>query len=385
MKNYYLKSVVCTIFLSLVISATNLNAQGCVAIRGFSSCSAGNMEGGVNLSKGDFSVGTNFRYFESFRHFRGAEEETNRVEEGTQVINDSYFVDVAFNYGISDRLYVNFLLPFVSHVRSSMYEHGGNPPNGLGDRHNTRSSGLSDLRLGAGYWLFKPNTKSFNLALGLGVKLPTGDYAYTDTFYNQGANKDMQVDGVVDQSIQPGDGGLGFNLDAQGYYGLSNHFMLTTTLYYLFNPEVTNGVLTRNGSSEFSVPDQYAAQLGAMYFSNIKGLNFYLGGRLEGVPSSDLIGGSEGYRRPGYAISVEPGINYNVKDLTMSLNIPIAVERNRTQSFSDKQRTAQTGVFTQGDAAFADYLVNFNLTYRFSKKHSNMNGYSDKVDFNIKS
>ncbi len=363
--------------LCLLVVGFESSAQGCVAIRGFSSCNSFMENGGI-LMKGDFSVGSNFRYFESFRHFRGTHEEANRVEEGTQVINDSYFVDITFNYAISDRLYATVLLPFASHSRSSMYEHGGNPPNGLGERHNTRSSGLSDMRLGLGYWLFKDNSKGYNFALGTGIKLPTGDYNYMDTFYNQGPNKDQDVLDVVDQSIQLGDGGMGFNVDFQGYYMLSNSFTLTTTLYYLFNPEETNGVLTRGGSSEFSVPDQFAAQLGALYSPNIKGLSFYLGGRIEGVPSSDLIGGSNGYRRPGYAISVDPGINYNTNNLSLSLNVPVAIERNRTQSYLDKKRTKETGVFTQGDAAFADYLINFNLTYRF-RNHRNNKG----VDFNL--
>jgi hypothetical protein len=360
----------------LLLTTNNLKAQGCVAIRGFSSCSS-HMDNSSSLSKGDFSVGSSFRYFESFRHFRGTHEETNRVDEGTQVINDSYFVDVTFNYALSDRLYTTFLIPFSSHTRSSMYEHGGNPPQGLGERHNTRSSGLSDLRLGIGYWLFKPNTKSFNYAIGAGIKLPTGDYNYIDTFYNQGPNKDQDIQDVVDQSIQLGEGGLGFNIDFQGYHTLSNNFTLTTSLYYLFNPEETNGVLTRGGQNEFSVPDQYAALLGALFSPNIKGISFYLGGRIEGVPSTDLIGGSNGFRRPGYAISIDPGINYNSNNLGLSLNIPVAIKRNRTQSYLDKKQTAETGIYKHGDAAFADYLISFNLIYKFRKHEKNKH-----VDFN---
>ena len=55
-------------------------------------------------------------------------------------------------YGISDRTFANIIIPVVYHDRSSMYEHGGNPPNGLGDRHHTSSHGLADIRLSAGYW-----------------------------------------------------------------------------------------------------------------------------------------------------------------------------------------------------------------------------------------
>lgn len=370
--------IVFAVVLLLLLNA-NARAQGCVAIRGFTPSIPGQMYSEYDLGKGDFSLGTNFRYFESFRHFRGDEEETNRIEEGTNVINNSYFMDLIVNYGITNRLYVNLLIPFVSHVRSSMYEHGGNS---LGDRHKTSSNGLSDIRFGAGYWLFEPNSKPFNFAIEANIKLPTGDYEYTDTFYNQGPDKDMTAEGVVDQSIQPGDGGVGVSLSTQGFYSLSHHFMLTTSLYYLLNPMESNGVLTRRGTSEFSVPDQYAALLGAMYLPNVKGLSLYLGGRIEGVPSSDLIGGSAGYRRPGYVISVDPGINYIAKNLTLSLNVPFAVYRNRTQSYQDKQRTEETGVYRHGDAAFADYFFNLNINYIFQKKPKKLPEVDNKVDFN---
>ena len=71
--------------ITLFFSNANIQAQGCVAIRGFSGCT-GNVGGGAMLAKGDLLLGTNFRYFQSFRHFRGDHEETHRVEEGTQVI-----------------------------------------------------------------------------------------------------------------------------------------------------------------------------------------------------------------------------------------------------------------------------------------------------------
>ena len=126
-----------------------LFAQGCVAIRGGSPCS-GTFGTSLNLTRGEFNLQAGYRHFRSFRHFRGSEEETNRVREGTEVINRSSFLDLSLSYGITDRWYANALLPVVFHHRSSMYEHGGNPPTGLGDRHSTASRGLADLRLGVG-------------------------------------------------------------------------------------------------------------------------------------------------------------------------------------------------------------------------------------------
>jgi hypothetical protein len=259
------------------------------------------------------------------------------------------------------------VLPFVIHHRSSMYEHGGNPPNGLGQRHSTESSGISDIRLAAGYWLRDPSKHlKSNYGMALGVKLPTGSYDYTDEFFNQGADRNEVIESVVDQSIQPGDGGLGVTLEMQSYHSLSDHLMLTSNLYYMSNPQTTNGVLTRSGNEEFSCPDQFAVRAGMNYFTNR--FATFLGGRIEGVPSSDLIGSSEGYRRPGYVVSVEPGVSYALDKLVLSLNVPFALYRNRTQSFSDKARTAETGIYRHGDAAFANYLINFNVSYRINTK-----------------
>ena len=346
-----------------------IQAQGCVAIRGNSSC-GGSFGNTLNLTKGEFNSQLGFRHFKSFRHFRGDIEETNRLDEGTEVINLSTFLDYTLSYGISNRVYFNATLPFVFNNRSSMYEHGGNPPNGLGDRHETSANGLSDIRLGFGYWLFDPKKHDFNYSIGLGVKLPTGNYDNKDIFYNQGLNKNENLENVVDQSIQLGDGGTGITLDIQGYHPLSHQIAIATNLYYLFNFQETNGILTKSGSSEFSCPDQFAVRINGIY--NLKnGLNFSLGGRLEGIPSEDIFGGSAGFRRPGYVVSAEPGIGFFKNNFSVFASFPIALYRNRTQSFEDKVRTEQTGVYTHGDAAFADYLINIGISYRFGGQNHN--------------
>jgi len=340
-----------------------------VAIRGNAAC--GNSFGNtLNLNKGEFNAQLGYRHFKSFRHFRGDVEEKHRVAEGTEVINKSDFLDLALNYGITHRIYANIILPFVYHKRTSMYEHGGNPPNGLGERHETSSKGISDIRLGFGYWLFNPNKHRYNYSIGLGIKLPTGKYDYTDTFYNQGSNKDQDLEKVVDQSIQPGDGGFGITVDLQGYHPLSQHIGIGANIFYLFNFQESNGVLTRNGNSEFSCPDQYALRVGSFYNST-KGLTTYLGARAEGIPSTDIIGSNAGYRRPGYTISFEPGVGFSKNKYSIFTSVPIALYRNRIQSFEDKERSKQTGTYTHGDAAFADYLINVGISYRFGGIENN--------------
>lgn len=85
--------------------------------------------------------------------------------------------------------------------------------------------------------------------------------------------------------------------------------------------------------------------------------------RIEGVSAKDLIGGSNGFRRPGYVVSVEPVVGYKIKKTQLYLSVPYSVERNRTQSVPDKIRTQKTGVYAQGDAAFADYSINFGAVF----------------------
>jgi hypothetical protein len=84
-----------------------------------------------------------------------------------------------------------------------------------------------------------------------------------------------------------------------------------------------------------------------------------MGGRIEGVPVHDLIGSSEGFRRPGYAVSAEPSVSWRRGPHTVSLTVPIAVERNRQRSVPDLARGSH------GDAAFADYVVLAGYWRRF--------------------
>ncbi len=363
--------------------------QGCVVVRGGAMCGT-NSGTTINLQQGEFNLVLGARNFTSFRHFRGDHEEAFRVAQGTEVINKSSFLDLSINYGITDRLFATVILPFVYNDRSSLYEHGGNPRfdssgnligTWKGDRRHTYSSGLADIRFSVGYWLFDPMTSEYNYSVSLGMKTRTGSYDYTGTFYNQGPNKDQTLEGVVDQSIQPGDGGIGATIDVQGIQPLSDKITLVTSLFYLANVTNTNGVLLRTSNasmspdtSQFSAPDQFGVRVGAFY-TLMDHFSVYAGGRAEGIPSSDLIGGSAGFRRPGYALSVEPGLSYFNSDFSVVLSVPIAVYRNRTQSYIDKIRTEQRGREVIGDAAFADYLISLGISYRFGgsgSKHTEM-------------
>lgn len=206
--------------------------------------------------------------------------------------------------------------------------------------------------------------------MGLGFKLPTGDYNAKSTFYNVGPEGSPQIR-PVDQSIQLGDGGFGITLESQGLKEFKSSLFGYYNAFYLLNPRNTNGTQTfRSRPSEgiMSVPDQYALRAGLFYgIKKIHGLGFSLGGRLEGVPVRDLVGESGGFRRPGYVISVEPGVSYMLGNVTATLNVPVALVRNRTRSLTDIADSTPDNI-RHGDAAFADYLINFGVTWRIPKK-----------------
>ena len=113
------------------------------------------------------------------------------------------------------------------------------------------------------------------------------------------------------------------------------------------------------GSSTMSVPDQYMVRAGGNLAYGAWAIS--LGIRDECLPAKDLVGSSEGFRRPGYIISAEPGVTYKMKKVLLYVYVPYALERDRTQSYADKMKTRITGVYSQGDAAFADYAVNVGI------------------------
>jgi hypothetical protein len=109
-----------------------------------------------------------------------------------------------------------------------------------------------------------------------------------------------------------------------------------------------------------SVADQYMARAGMNYtLLPQRGLSVSLGGRVEGIPARDLIGKSDGFRRPGYIVAAEPGLVYMPGKTTVAVNLPVALVRDRIRSVYD----IKTG--RHGDAAFADYAVYVTVSQRF--------------------
>lgn len=346
------------------LTFTNAFGQGCVAVRNLTPGVAG-----AYNQPGSWQLSMNYRYFHSYKHFVGTAEQTQRTAQGTNVINDDNSIILGANYTMNSKWSFGIAVPLLYITRSSLYEHWGNTPGN--PRFSTHSQGLGDIRL-MGYYTLA-NKEKTRLQVGVGIKLPTGNYNYQDSFHKKGSlGQDSLVNNVVDQSIQPGDGGLAAVVDFNFNRMFTSKFSLYSNGSYLFNPRNTNGIKRSSNpgtiplSNEFSVADQFFARLGGQLQAGV--FVFAVGARIEGIPARDLIGASDGFRRPGYIISGEPSVYYTKGNHTFGLNVPVAIVRNRIKSTIDAQKTIETGKDVHGDAAFADYLISVTYAFRLTKK-----------------
>jgi hypothetical protein len=348
------KFILLTIFASFICTA--IKAQGCVAVRHMSSCTGGST-GSILFAK-QWQLSVSYRQFRSFRHFSGTTENKERLELGTEVINKSKTADISATYALTNQLSFGAIIPLSYTDRSSLYEHD------RVNRYHSQSKGLGDIRLMANYYLFDPLTHpTENISVGLGVKLPTGNYNTKDQFHIKKGDQVVLETRPVDQSVQLGDGGVAPILEVQVFKSISTAFSIYGAGFYLFNVRDTTATRTYRetlrstlaNEKYMSVPDQLMAR-GGVSFSGLPlhGLALSLGGRIEGIPVQDMIGKENGFRRPGYIVSAEPTLAYMRGKSTFTFSVPVALIRNRTQSVTDKAMNRY------GDAAFADYLVFVN-------------------------
>lgn len=353
------------LFFSL-LNNTNAHAQGCVAIRSTGGlCTMDEHPDDSITTNGAWLFNSNTRYYKSFRHFVGKAEQYERIDvKHNNVINKVVTQDFNFTRIFNQRWSLAVDIPYASNSRSQVQK-------GNGTRYSTHTFGLGDIRITGYYWLLNPaKAHKGNIQVGLGAKFATGAYNLQDYFLQADGSKQL---GPVDQSIQLGDGGTGISLEINTYYNISHSFGFYGNFYYLANPRDVNGTprsasaanataIATTGDIE-SVPDQYLIRAGASL--GVKRFDFSLGFRDDCLPIRDLLGSSDGFRRPGYILSAEPGTTYRFKNFAIYAFVPIAVIRDRTQSVPDRRVTTLTGDFTHGDAAFADYVVNIGLTMKF--------------------
>lgn len=343
--------------------ASPANAQSCILTR-LDSPVLSAFDPEYSTVEHRWQVGFGWRYGYSFRHFVGTDEQEERLEEHSQVVNNVNLADLSLRYNYSPRFSVSLGVPYLMATRDGALRNAQREVVKRYERSSTE--GIGDITVVGKYLTFDPAVYTRgNVSIGFGVKLPTGDYKQKERQLALVNGREVATEGIADYSVQPGDGGWGLILEVGGFQVLDQNgaSALYASATYIFTPETTNGV-DRPGTAiaeeEVSITDQYVGRLGVQLGpESWKGWSVGLGGRIEGIPVHDVFGSSWGRRRPGYMASLEPSVSWTKGVHSVALSVPYAVERNRQRSVSDRLRGSH------GDAAFPDYVFIASYSRRF--------------------
>ncbi|HEX6891570.1 MAG TPA: hypothetical protein VF141_12760 [Chryseolinea sp.] len=353
-----------TSLLYLLVFSFYAHSQGCVAIR--------NLTGFTQFSLPQYGnepvkwmLLANSRYSEFYGTYTGEEIVDQAPED--KVFSRTVIVDLALMRVYENGWSVVVDVPFMNAMRRTWQEHDP----ATKEKHKTSSFGLSDIRVTAYKWLLDVSQPHRgNIQVGLGIKLPTGDYKYQDYFYRSTG----MVSAPVNPTLQLGDGGTGFTVELSGFYTLSKMFTLFGNGFYLFNPRDQNGtsnLLGRQaapgvvdaGADVNSVPDAFLLRGGANF--TMRAFSAWAGIRFEGVPVYDAIGASHGIRRAGYGVSVEPGLSYSFRKTTLFTFIPIPIYKTLKTTAADKAVSAITGNPAVSPGGMVNGLVFLGASFSF--------------------
>ncbi len=349
----------------LFASGGALYGQGCIVARSSSLAGGPETQGGY-LAPGEFEFSIGLRHQFSFRHFVGDVEQKQRIQMGNQVMNKINLLNFNLNYQVSHRFSFQISAPLLLASRRS-----NNSP------YTTTSQGIGDIIVSAQGWVWdtRENSKG-NVAFTFGGMFPSG----RDNVVNRVDKLDGNgpVNTLVDYSIQPGSGGYGMVFGWQAFrnFGAAQAYFNGS---YIATPQNTNGVVRSTTAAallqQVSISDQYLLEAGAAVpLGKVRGLSLTVGPRWEGVPAKDLIGKNEGFRRPGYAVSLEVGVQYVRGRQLFTGTVGKAILRDRTRSYPDRVYGSH------GDAAFADYLWLASYSVRFGGPHLRMHAPGAKPD-----
>jgi len=314
----------------------------------------------------DFTFGLHYRWFDSAIPYSGNLRQDGLEAENLHDIFNIHSGNITIGYSYNRRWSAFLAVPLQFGQKSSVLEHSlVNGSFVARQRRVTEAAGLGDMILMVNYAAILPthNRKSY-LTVGLGAKLPTGSSTAMDIWHNVGPNR-TSVLRPVDPVIQPGDGNWGLMVDLRGGFRLLDWIGVYGEGRYLSTPTPVNGTPTFRDtfSEEFSeegttsVSDQYMVRGGITLAVPQSPVLFSFGIRVDGTPVNDLIGSSQGFRRPGYATSFESNVVIQSSKMNFYVSLPYIYYQQRDQSNPDIAFSSRTGRFRQGDAPFARFAL----------------------------
>ena len=316
--------------------------QGCEPIRFTNPVNLGGVGQAYAQSGGQWQIGLSYRHLSSDEFFVGSESSPSSGPGGAppEFKIHTFVADVG--YAFNDQFRLRLAVPFST---GQLVVHL--PPGSTSEQNAT---GIGDVSLMAEGWVLTPRThQRGNIGFGLGFKAPTGSH----TIKSNG--------NVADQTVQPGDGGWGILLGSQAFHMITERSNAYATGFYMISPKAESDVL--RGGVPWSVPDVYSARLGASYdVQQDWGLSLSLGGRLDGIPVHDLVGGGDDstVKRTSQILYADPGLSVGQGRGTFTLSVPVRMWVNR-----EKSELEQSNPSMVNGGGFAKYLVFASYAWRF--------------------
>jgi hypothetical protein len=343
---------------AVIVSEVPASAQGCILFRQTSPMFG--TTGTLDQEVGTWALTFTGRSSTADIHYRGTERQRQRETEHTYVVNRQNSMTATIGYQLTPRISLNTGIPFVEASWGIPSPRTG----GERARANENARGIGDITTLARVAVFAPSMhRTWNVFVGGGVKLPTGNNEASDVFPDaNGANNAARY---VDISVHPGDGGWGGIFDVQGYKAMGR-FMTFGSGTWLASPKNTgtasrgNLVTNTTPTNLNTVSDQFVFRAGTS-FAVTRQIALSLAWRAEGVPRYDLFGRSDGFRRPGVTMYWEPGVTVSTGRHTVSFNLPVGYYFNRFPN-------PYTG--NAGDSTFPEYVSIATYSVRLGRNHS---------------
>lgn len=313
---------------------------------------------GAYLGKGEWEFRTSFFHFLSDKHYIGTSRNT-RLTAFDGPINTRSQFNFDFTYGLTSRSSVTLDIPFQIQTYNLHKPLNRIVPGATSSEAvpvNTGADGVGDLTLSFGRWMFSTEHPNGNVRLSLGVLFPTGDASATSDVYGRAV--------PVDISVQPGSGGWGIEPLIQAFRTFKR-FSVYGVGTYLFNPTNTTGtpaffptLFNPASTTVNSSTDQFLAEFGVSVPTPVHWITPTIGYRITGVPPLDVIGASDGFRRPATLGYIEPGVNVTLKGHTFNLTVPIATYINVKPHYVN-------GVNQNTDATVPGLMFTLSYAFRF--------------------
>jgi len=143
-------------------------------------------------------------------------------------------------------------------------------------------------------------------------------------------------------------------LQGQAFRQVARRTFVYFTGSYLLSPrnqtDVTRAPVGEpNATVHISVPDVYTGRVGRrLWVLPSKGYPSASADRVDGIPYHDIIGKSDGFRRPSYIVFVDPGISLERGPSTFTISTPVRVASRLAYASHGQQSSGTIGA---GDLA----------------------------------